>query len=47
MGLSRDAVASSIRISLGPETTEAHVDAFSAVFPDVVERIRRVSRASR
>lgn len=43
MGRSIDAARSSIRISLGWNTTEADVDAFCAALPDVVERARAAS----
>jgi len=41
MGLSREAAASSIRISLGRFTEKEDIDYAASIFPKVVERIRR------
>lgn len=44
IGLARDVAQGSLRITVGRETTEAHVDRLLDVLPRVVERIRSVSR---
>ena len=42
MGLSREEAASSVRISLGRFTEKEDVDYAASIFPEVVDRIRRV-----
>jgi len=42
MGLSREEAASSVRISLGRFTEKDDIDYVASIFPEVVERIRRV-----
>ncbi|MBM4433725.1 MAG: cysteine desulfurase [Chloroflexi bacterium] len=44
IGVARDAAQGSLRITVGRDTTDAHVDRLLEVLPRVVERIRAVSR---
>jgi cysteine desulfurase len=44
IGLDRDVAQGSLRITVGRDTTDAHVDRLLGVLPRVVERIRSVSR---
>ena len=46
MGVDRDGALSSVRLSLGPTTTDADVDRALAVVPDAVARLRDRARAS-
>jgi cysteine desulfurase len=40
LGLDRELAKGSLRVTVGRGTTDAHVDAFLAVLPRVVERLR-------
>jgi cysteine desulfurase len=40
MGLTREAAAPSLRFSMGPGTTEAHIDRVIGVLPAIAERLR-------
>ena len=46
MGVDRDGALSSVRLSLGPTTTDADVDRALAVVPYAVARFRDRARAS-
>ena len=43
MGLPRSLALASVRFSLGHETTEAEIDQAIAVFPDLVDKVRRLT----
>lgn len=42
MGLSREQIEGSLRVSMGYPTTESDIDRFLAVIPGVVQRVRAV-----
>lgn len=44
MGLSREEVTSSVRLSLGPQNTKEEVDRFLDLFPGIVKRLRAIAR---
>jgi cysteine desulfurase len=44
MGVSKEAALGSLRLSLGPETSDADVDLALKVIPDAVDRLREVPR---
>ncbi len=46
MGLSRDAAAEAIRVSLGPDSTEAEIDQFIAAWRDLYQRTSRAGEAA-
>jgi cysteine desulfurase len=47
MGVSESDARGALRITLGPETTEAEIDAFVAALPGAVERASKAGLADR
>jgi cysteine desulfurase len=43
MGVPRSLALGSVRLSLGPETTPADIDRAAGVFPQVVEKVRKLA----
>ncbi len=43
MGIPRDLALSALRLTLGRQTTEAHIDRVLAVLPEVLKKVRRIS----
>ena len=44
LGYSRDWALGSLRITLGVDSTPAHVDSFLKTLPGVVEKVRRLNQ---